>query len=499
MVHAECTACNNPTAQQDVLNSELAVFLGKADTVKDAISSTNGLVNPRYSRQNTPQSAANTDTESEKEILNVKNLADLNGSSSNEAAHSSKKRSPSFSSMLASFDSINDSDIILDISPNATEYIPGAINIPYTNFLERSGVLRPVSEIAKVLGNAGISQDDPVKVTGKCPTCGGGKSASTSAYSALKYVGHKNVKLLDGGIDDWVDESRPTVTKAAVLPPKNYTPTTNANIMATYEYIHSIKPQIIDARTKEDFEAESIPGAINIPYENVLDGEEIKDEASLKELFSTLDKNRPVVVYTNAGVKASAVWFVLSMMGYDARLYTLQDWIVNQPVLNISIKETSAQPNPAKIGDVVQITVVFEDNYQSQDSVPKTANNDSNESILTIRGCATCGFGSAQGYANLDSSGGMVKIGSTSKNQKSAAENDFKVYAIVLSAGGESVSKVVMKRISGDRFSGIWNANVASGVYKVDFVASLEDITKTFKDALEIEIAATSKYKKLGN
>ena len=45
-----------------------------------------------------------------------------------------------------------------------------------------------------------------------------------------------------------------------------------------------------------------------------------------------------------------------------------------------------------------------------------------------------------------------------------------------------------MKRISGDQFAGIWNANVAAGVYRVDIVASLENINKTFSDALEIEV-----------
>jgi len=44
-----------------------------------------------------------------------------------------------------------------------------------------------------------------------------------------------------------------------------------------------------------------------------------------------LDKNRPVVVFTNTGMKASVVWFALKMMGYDARLYRYQDWMANQP------------------------------------------------------------------------------------------------------------------------------------------------------------------------
>jgi thiosulfate/3-mercaptopyruvate sulfurtransferase len=160
------------------------------------------------------------------------------------------------------------------------------------------------------------------------------------------------------------------------------------------------------------------------------------------------------------------------------------------PHLNLDLQEASAKPNPAKIGDAVQITAVFEKEDQN-----------SNETILTIKGCATCGFGSPQGYADLSSNGGVVKIGSSSQAQKSAADSGFFVSALVKSPSGDTVSKVIMKRIksTGDEFAGIWNANVAAGIYGVDIVAALGDITETFPDAIEIEIANTSKYKNIGN
>ena len=75
----------------------------------------------------------------------------------------------------------------------------------------------------------------------------------------------------------------------------------------------------------------SIPGSISIPYTSVLNGRKIKDEDQLNKEFMMLDKNRPVVVFTNTGMKASVVWFALKMMGYDARLYRYQDWMANQP------------------------------------------------------------------------------------------------------------------------------------------------------------------------
>ncbi len=91
---------------------------------------------------------------------------------------------------------------------------------------------------------------------------------------------------------------------------------------------------MVDARAMEDFEYESIPGSINIPYESVLEGDKITDEASLERTFAVLTRDRPVVVFTNTGVKASVVWFALKLMGFDAKLYSYQDWLANQALIN---------------------------------------------------------------------------------------------------------------------------------------------------------------------
>jgi hypothetical protein len=89
-----------------------------------------------------------------------------------------------------------------------------------------------------------------------------------------------------------------------------------------------------------------------------------------------------------------------------------------------------------------------------------------------------------------------VQIGS--KGRASASDNGFRCTARITSSSGAEVGKVIMKRISGDEFSGIWNANVAAGDYYATIVASAGDITETFSNVLEIEVTGSSKYKNLG-
>jgi thiosulfate/3-mercaptopyruvate sulfurtransferase len=237
----------------------------------------------------------------------------------------------SFASVLTPLNDVNSSGIILDISPNATEYIPGAINIPYNKFLEKNGVLKPASEMTDLLGEAGISADDELLIYGECQPCGGGPSAATYVYWIMKYLGHEKLRLMEGGIEDWIDAGHPTSAKPINLTRTNYIPTAiNAGLLATFDYVHNNATQIIDARSVKEFEKESIPNSINIPYDRVLDEKRIKNETALQELFSSFDKARPVVVYTNTGLKATMTWFVLTLLGYDAKIYSWYDWKENQ-------------------------------------------------------------------------------------------------------------------------------------------------------------------------
>lgn len=408
-VNGECTACQggSVTAQQDVLNSKWAAFMGDENaTTPLAITNANGQAN--LNKSSSPGSSPSQ------------------GAAFGVAASNSKlrtERSQKLASVLVPVTGANNSGIILDISPNSAEYIPGAINIPYTRFLGSGGVLLPVSEMARILGEAGVSQSDALAIYGECQPCGGGPSAATYVYWIMKYLGHEKVQLLDGGIDDWVAAEQPTVTKPAVLLPESYNPSIKADLLATYEYLQSNMPLIIDARTPAEFSAGSIPNAVNIPYDSVLDGKRIKDEAALQELFSSLQKDKPIVVYTNTGVKASMTWLALKLLDYDARIYSYQDWQANKPQLTIEFQEAKAEPNPAQIGDVVQITMVFKEKNQSTSKPDQS--KVANETVLTIKGCATCGFGSPQGYADLSSTGGVVTIGSSPRAQENTAGKGF--------------------------------------------------------------------------
>jgi thiosulfate/3-mercaptopyruvate sulfurtransferase len=390
-------------------------------------------------------------------------------------------------------------DVILDVSPEATEFIQGAISIPYAEFMN-NGSLKPVSEVAKILGDAGISERDSVLVYGQCLPCG---VNSAYVYWVLKYLGHDNVKILDGGIDDWVAAKLPTETVPKILPKTTYTPKLNPGLLATYDYVKNSKVQIVDARSFQEFGLGYIPKALNIPYDQVMDNGQLKGEADLRDLFSSLDKMKPVVVYSDTGAQAGSVWFALEALGYNASLYSWQDWTANQPRLNVVLEDIHADPNPATQGSPVKITALFGETKKITNTSSTSTGTSTNKTILTIKGCATCGFGSPQGFANINKSSGVAQLGNSGQMTAPTQAGSFICSAIVKDSAGSNVGQVSMKQIAGDEYSGIWNANVGPGSYKATIVVSASGITKVFDNALEIKIVGTekdtSKYKKVGN
>jgi thiosulfate/3-mercaptopyruvate sulfurtransferase len=245
--------------------------------------------------------------------------------------------------MLAPIEDISGAAILLDVSENATERIPGSLAISYADFILQGSTLKSVPEIAEILGKAGISDDDPLVIYGECLPCGGGPAASTYVYWIMKSLGHKNVRLMDGTLADWKAAGRPVeaaVNEIQLRPEANYTPDFTPDFIAAYEYVKSDGPQVVDVRSMREFGEGSIPKAIVIPYESVLEGDRIKGEAALERTFSVLNKTLPVVAYSNTGVKASLVWFALELLGFDAKLYSYEDWLANEAILG-NVSESS--------------------------------------------------------------------------------------------------------------------------------------------------------------
>jgi thiosulfate/3-mercaptopyruvate sulfurtransferase len=221
--------------------------------------------------------------------------------------------------------SISSSAVLVDVSdehPDGSAHIKGAFEVPAKSFLYDNRSLRSLSEIRDTLGKAGISRDDRVAVYGI--SFGSGEAAF--AVWLLRYLGQKDVSALDGGLDDWTRASLPMETKKNDRAPTNYTPSLRPELLADYDYVNSGAAQLVDARSFIEYGQGRIKNALLISSDQMLEGGRIRPGDDLNQTFATLDRKRPVVVYSDDPYKTSLVWYALLLMGYDSRIYTWQDW-----------------------------------------------------------------------------------------------------------------------------------------------------------------------------
>jgi thiosulfate/3-mercaptopyruvate sulfurtransferase len=242
------------------------------------------------------------------------------------------KRSSSFYAMMAPLSNVSQFDVILDVSSGVRKFIPGAVNIDYLRFQDKDGNLRAAAELAKVLGDSGISRNNSVLIYGEC-TCALGPSISTYVYWVMRYLGHDPDKLrvLDGGLVDWAAANHTVENQSRNLPNTTYSFEQNPELLATYEEVKSSQDvksghMLIDARPLQDFSNDSLGNAISIPFDKVILNGRLKDESETKRMFSKFPNESPIIIYSKQGVQASLIWFSIEMMGYHAKLYTLMDW-----------------------------------------------------------------------------------------------------------------------------------------------------------------------------
>jgi thiosulfate/3-mercaptopyruvate sulfurtransferase len=222
------------------------------------------------------------------------------------------------------------SDMVIDASNGngyGQSHIKGAIHLSSSSFIDANGTLKPAQELAEILGQAGVSRDGPIVVYSNDFSSGD----ATFVFWALKYLGQDNLKVLDGSLEDWKAANLPVDSSQTAKPAVSYNPSLRSNLMASYDYVKSSEVQIVDARPFAEFGKVRIPGAISLDPVKILENGKIKDESKLKDIFSSLSKDKPVVVYSGDYNRASVVWYALQLLGYNAEMYTLSDWTAHQP------------------------------------------------------------------------------------------------------------------------------------------------------------------------
>ena len=243
-----------------------------------------------------------------------------------------------FPQILKSLDALSPDEVALDVSSRRSpgqSRIRGAVNIPARDFFQDNGSLRNLSELAGLLGQAGITRSDSVMVYGDSL----GSGEATAVLYALRCLGHEQARALDGGLDNWMAASLPLESRETVRRPTSYVPGSPLEAPANYDLVRSGAVQLIDARRIQDFGKEKISNASWISPESLLAEGRLK--ANLNDTFARLNASQTSVVYSDDIFGASIVWFALELLGYDARLYSYENYYVNQKIQQTALNSTA--------------------------------------------------------------------------------------------------------------------------------------------------------------
>ena len=164
-------------------------------------------------------------------------------------------------------------------------HIPGAVLVPdnYEKDPASGGVhILPPGEFAELMGSLGIGDDTVVVAYDNSRSLYAGR-----LWWAMRYYGHKNVRVLNGGWRKWVKEARPiSIDPSGPSPDVRFTAEPDPSLIITTDQLKGDydKPGMVvwDVRSRAEYTGENprhnrrsghIPGAIHMEWLEMIDDE----------------------------------------------------------------------------------------------------------------------------------------------------------------------------------------------------------------------------------
>ena len=161
-----------------------------------------------------------------------------------------------------------------------------------------------------------------------------GGLAAARAWWLLRWAGHDNVRILDGGLGAWTQSGQSTesglpaaIEAGDIELSAGHLPTFEADAAAALARTGVLLDARVGPRYRGEVEpvdakAGHIPGAVNKPTNDNIgpDGRFLSPE-QLRQRYADVDRNQEIGVYCGSGVTAAHEIAALAIIGIDASLY----------------------------------------------------------------------------------------------------------------------------------------------------------------------------------
>ena len=240
-------------------------------------------------------------------------------------------------------------DVDMDTKAYEQEHIPGAVGLNWQKDLQDQVIRAPIgkAQLEALLSRAGVSNDTTIILYGDHSNW-----FATWTCWLLKYYGHRDVRLLNGGRVKWLADGGEITTQVPSYAPAHYTAQAPRNSIRAFrdQVLLSLGCKsvvLVDVRSPGEYLGEllppdttlqhgiqrggHIPGAVNIPWGMAVreDGT-FKSADELRALYADkgITSGKEVIVYCHIGERSSHTWFVLHcLLGYAHILHYDGSWI----------------------------------------------------------------------------------------------------------------------------------------------------------------------------
>jgi len=213
-----------------------------------------------------------------------------------------------------------DNVVIVDFSDKPEKFIPGAVWIPRSKLVyEFEGDLMNIQSLEvheKVLGENGIDENTTVIIydSDDFNYC-----FHTRLLWQLRAYGHKDAKLLNGGMKAWLAAGEAVVDKPAepksgvTYKAKNNVAAVRADLNDVLAATNNPEYTLLDIRTQEEWDGGRIPGAVQLFYpEDILNADfTFKTVEQYEELLKDVPRGTKVIVYCLGGIRSSGLMYVM--------------------------------------------------------------------------------------------------------------------------------------------------------------------------------------------
>jgi len=170
---------------------------------------------------------------------------------------------------------------------------------------------------------------------------------ATVGFWIMEWLGVKDVRLLNGGIEAWEAAGKKLETKETKLPKAKFkaNPETMKKRIATTEEVLKIakgeakNSQLIDSRTPGEYAGTDvrakrggrIPNCLlNVSHTETYDKAtgKIKSMDELEKLFGKLDKNKRTMAMCQTGTRSTLTYLELRLMGFKDPANYDDSWII---------------------------------------------------------------------------------------------------------------------------------------------------------------------------